>query len=96
MPAKYICPAQIRKNIHPFLMCEHLKKDGVDYNLRENALQIMCINQHYCPCTKQNENTAEYKACYANMTAAKSEPQEEKKETVKKVKRNKAKTNDEP
>lgn len=87
MPAKYVCPAQIRKNIHPFLMCEYLKKDGVDYNLRENALNAMCLNQHYCACTKRNENTAEYKECFAKMNAPKEEPQEQKSETVTKVKR---------
>lgn len=64
MPAKYVCPSAIRKNIFDFLMCEHLKEDGVDYNLKENARKASCIHQHYCPCTKRSENTAQYRECY--------------------------------
>jgi len=45
-------------------MCEYLKEDGVDYNLKENARKVSCIHQHYCPCTKRSENTAQYKECY--------------------------------
>lgn len=105
MNAKYICPAQIRKNIHPFLMCELLKKDNVDYNLRENALTIACPNQHYCPCTKRPENTAEYKVCYDNLKAPKEIPapiveeeqtvEETQTEETVKPKRRKAKTDNE-
>lgn len=69
MSAKFICPAQIRKNVHPFLMCELAKEDGVDYNLRENAYKIACPYQHYCPHTKRPENTAEYEKCYKAKTA---------------------------
>ena len=74
MGARFICPAQIRKNTHPFLMCELAKKEGVDYNLRENALTIVCAYQHYCPHTKRIENTEGFKACYAAKTALKNAP----------------------
>ena len=67
MSAKYICPAQIRKNTHPFLMCELLKQENTDYNLRDNASKIACVCQHYCPNTKRAENTAEYRECYEKM-----------------------------
>ncbi len=87
MAAKHICPAQIRKNIFDFLMCEFQKKDGVDYNLKDNARGIMCVNQHYCPCTKRNENTADYKACYENLKNQRSaEPEEKPAETKTKGK----------
>lgn len=73
MSARYICPAQIRKNTHPFLMCELAKKEGVDYNLRENAYTIVCACQHYCTHTKRVENTDAFKACYAAKKAAAAE-----------------------
>lgn len=69
MPAKYVCPAALRKNIHPFLMCTLEMKEGVDYNKRENAIQSICAYQHYCPCTKRTENTADYKECYDRKIA---------------------------
>lgn len=77
MSARFVCPAQIRKNIHPFLMCELAKKEGVDYNLRENAQTIFCACQHYCPQTKRAENTEGCKACYAAKIAAKEVPEAE-------------------
>lgn len=73
MSAKFTCPAQIRKNTHPFLMCELAKEEGVDYNLRENAQKIFCACQHYCPHTKRPENTEGYKDCYKAKTAPKEE-----------------------
>ena len=81
MGARYICPAQIRKNTHPFLMCELAKKEGVDYNPRENAYTIVCACQHYCPHTKRVENTDAFKACYAAKMAAKETPVEKAAET---------------
>lgn len=69
MPAKYVCPAAERKNIYPFLICKLMKEEGVDYNLRENAQKISCVNQHYCPCTKRNENTSKSKDCYEFHTS---------------------------
>lgn len=100
MSAKYICPAQIRTNIHPLLMCSLMKKEGEDYNLRENATKIYCVCQHYCPCTKRPENTAQYKECYAKMTAQKAEAEAKQSEQeqpiiTEKPKRKKAKTNNE-
>lgn len=100
MSAKHICPAQIRKNTHPFLMCNMLKKDGEDYNIRENAAKIACVCQHYCPCTQRPENTAQYKECYAGMKAKKAEAEakaleEETPVITEKPKRKKAKANNE-
>ena len=101
MPAKYVCPAALRRNIHPFLMCSLELKVGVDYNLRENARGAICVYQHYCPCTKREENTADYKECYAKKATPEepviAEPVEEiKPKTTKGKSRKTAKTNNEP
>ena len=66
----YRCPFAERKPCAGFLLCRDLYKDGVNYNVRENAMKVICAFQQQCMKTGMMENTDAAKGCYAMRTAA--------------------------
>lgn len=67
MACNYKCPNSHRTKHHRFLLCKHLMKDGVNYQDIDNACDVMCAHQHFCPTTKQTENTPQAKECYQSV-----------------------------
>ncbi len=59
----YHCPHSERKSCAGFLLCRKLYKDGVNYNIRENAMNVICAHQKQCMMTGRMENTDEAKKC---------------------------------
>lgn len=81
----YHCPFAERKSCAGFLLCRNLYKDGVNYNIRENAMTVICAHQKQCMMTGRMENTDEAKNCpIKNPVAAEPEPAPVPKKTKKK------------
>lgn len=59
----YHCPFAERKSCAGFLLCRGLYKDGVNYNIRENAMTVICAHQKQCMVTGRMENSEEAKTC---------------------------------
>lgn len=57
------CPYAERKPCAGFLLCRNLYKDGVNYNIRENAMNVICAHQKQCMATGRMENSEEAKNC---------------------------------
>lgn len=72
----YHCPFAERKSCAGFLLCRWLYKDGVNYNIRENAMTVICAHQKQCMVTGRMENSEEAKTC-ALKAPAPEPPNEE-------------------
>ena len=70
----YHCPFADRKACAGFLLCRNLYKEGVNYNVRENAMGVICAYQHQCHVTGKMENSDGAKECYERQFKA-QEPQ---------------------
>lgn len=64
----FVCPFTDKRNQYRFLMCKYQMKDGVDYNVRDNAFKVMCAHQKYCQCVQGIVNSEGAKACYDYLT----------------------------
>lgn len=60
----YRCPFADRKPCAGFLLCRDLYQDGVNYNVRENAMTVICAFQKQCMKTGRMENTDSARECY--------------------------------
>lgn len=60
----YRCPHAERKKCAGFLLCRLMYKDGINYNIRENAMNAICAHQKQCMNTGLMENTDEARDCY--------------------------------
>lgn len=78
----YHCPFSERKSCAGFLLCRKLYKDGVNYNIRANAMSVICAHQKQCMATGRMENTDEARAC--RISAPEETPAEAPKKTRKK------------
>ena len=59
------CPYAVRlKCVNNGLVCKNAMKDGVDYNLQKNALEVFCACQRYCPTERKVINSDGAKQCY--------------------------------
>ena len=67
----YHCPFAERKAVAGFLLCRDLYKEDVNYNVRENAMGVICAFQKQCMKTGKMENTDAAKECYRMRTEAK-------------------------
>ena len=59
----YHCPHAERKKCAGFLLCRLLYQEGVNYNVRQNAMNAICAHQKHCMRTGNMENTDEAKKC---------------------------------
>ena len=59
------CPLAEKRKCANFLLCRALEKDGEDYNVRSNALGVICPHQELCMRTGQMENIDPARSCYA-------------------------------
>lgn len=59
----YHCPFAERRPCAGFLLCRNLYKDGVNYNVRNNAMNVICAHQKQCMATGRMENTDEARNC---------------------------------
>ena len=59
----YHCPFAERKSCAGFLLCRKLYKEGVNYNIRQNAMTVICAHQKQCMKTGRMENSEEAKTC---------------------------------
>lgn len=81
----YHCPFAERKPCAGFLLCRNLYQDGVNYNIRENAMTVICAHQKQCMMTGRMENSDEAKTCaLKNPITAGPEPAPVPKKTKKK------------
>lgn len=80
----YHCPFAERRSCAGFLLCRNLYKDGVNYNIRENAMTVICAHQKQCMMTGRMENSDEAKNCPLKAPAAAVEPAPVPKKTKKK------------
>lgn len=61
----YNCPYAIRlKSIGNVLLCKKIMKQGVDYNLQNNASTVFCCCQRFCRDLRKNVNSDGAKKCY--------------------------------
>lgn len=56
MMCNYKCPFAERRPVAGFILCKRMQTDGVNYNDRNNAFQIICPHQKQCQVTGQMEN----------------------------------------
>lgn len=61
----YHCPFAERKPCAGFLLCRDMYKEGVNYNVRANAMNVICTFQKQCMKTGRMENTDSARDCYA-------------------------------
>lgn len=80
----YKCPFAERRKCAGFLLCRAMEKDGVNYNDRKNALEVICLFQKQCMKTGMMENSDGAERCYKDRRywqtltpAAESEPEAE-------------------
>lgn len=59
----YRCPYAERKPCAGFLLCKLLYQKDVSYNVRENAMTVICAHQKQCGVTGRMENTDEARNC---------------------------------
>ena len=69
----YRCPYAERKPCAGFLLCRDLYKEGVNYNIRENAMTVICAFQKQCMRTGMMENTDTAKGCFEMRSARHNE-----------------------
>lgn len=67
----YHCPFSERKPCAGFLLCRDIFKEGVNYNIRDNAMNVICAFQKQCMKTGRMENTDSAKECYRMHMQAK-------------------------
>lgn len=60
----YHCPYAERKPCAGFLLCRDLYQEGVNYNVRANAMNVICAFQKQCMKTGRMENTDSARECY--------------------------------
>ena len=80
----YKCPFAERRKCAGFLLCRAMEKDGVNYNDRKNALDVICLFQKQCMKTGMMENSDGAERCYKDRRywqtltpAAEIEPESE-------------------
>ena len=69
----YHCPFAERRAVAGFLLCRDCYKEGVNYNVRQNAMNVICAFQKQCMRTGKMENTDTARSCYEMRMKAKSE-----------------------
>ena len=67
----YKCPFSERKPCAGFLLCRDLYQEGVNYNVRANAMNVICAFQKQCMKTGRMENTDSARECYQMRCQAK-------------------------
>lgn len=67
----YKCPFAERKPCAGFLLCRDLYQEGVNYNVRANAMNVICAFQKQCMKTGRMENTDSARECYRTRCQAK-------------------------
>ena len=67
----YHCPFAERKACAGFLLCRDMYEEGVNYNVRANAMNVICAFQKQCMVTGRMENTDTAKECYKMRLEAK-------------------------
>lgn len=82
----YRCPHAERKKCAGFLLCRLMYKNGINYNIRENAMNAICAHQKQCMNTGLMENTDEAKKCSYAAPAVIPEAEEKPKTRVVKKK----------
>lgn len=60
----YHCPFAERKPCAGFLLCRDMYEEGVNYNVRANAMNVICAFQKQCMRTGRMENTDSARDCY--------------------------------
>lgn len=61
----FTCPYAVRmKILNNGLACKKAMKEGVDYNIQENAYTVFCCCQRYCPTERRTINSDGAKKCY--------------------------------
>lgn len=60
----YKCPFAERKPCAGFLLCRDMYEEGVNYNIRANAMNVICAFQKQCMRTGRMENTDSARDCY--------------------------------
>ena len=60
----YHCPFAERKAVAGFLLCRDLFREDVNYNVRENAMGVICAFQKQCMKTGRMENTDAARECF--------------------------------
>lgn len=60
----YHCPFAERKPCAGFLLCRDMYEEGVNYNVRANAMNVICAFQKQCTRTGRMENTDSARDCY--------------------------------
>lgn len=58
------CPYATRLKVIQSLACKKAMQDGVDYNLKENALTVFCACQRYCPTERRVINSDGAQKCF--------------------------------
>ena len=58
------CPYAVRFKGVQGMGCRKAMKEGVDYNIRENQLEVFCACQRYCPTERRAINSDGAKQCY--------------------------------
>lgn len=62
---KYNCPyAEPSRMFLGRLTCKAEKKDGINYELKENFFTVICPYQKECSCDNKIYNTEQGKKCY--------------------------------
>ena len=87
------CPYAERKPCAGFLLCRKLYQDGVNYGIRQNAMNVICAHQKQCMMTGRMENTEEAKRCAIIAPPAPVEAVPEAKEETSAPKKTKKKSN---
>lgn len=74
----YKCPLSERRKCAGFLLCRAMQKDGVNYDDRKNATDVICIFQKQCMKTGLMENSDGARACYESRRYAPFDAEVEK------------------
>jgi len=69
----YHCPFAERKPCAGFLLCRDMYQEGVNYNIRTNAMNVICAFQKQCMRTGRMENTDSARDCYTWRVQAMAE-----------------------
>ena len=69
----YHCPFAERKPCAGFLLCRDMYEEGVNYNIRANAMGVICAFQKQCMKTGRMENTDSARDCYTWRVQAMAE-----------------------
>lgn len=60
----YKCPYADKRPYFRFIQCKYLQKEGINYDLLENATQAYCAHQRFCKCENGVINSEGAEKCY--------------------------------